>query len=780
MEEKETVEIIEDIHVKKELPTIITRGIKVFPGEISRLNLGRIRSVKAYKQINEENPMMFLAVQKDPKIDEPKREDIYDIGVTAVVAEVLNETEEKAAFLATALKRARIIDIKKGEYYTSIVSELVEDDEDTPERDVIFEKCKEMLNEFKEDLEEMSVPNFSKILDVTSYNEFCNAIGFNLIKDHNVAALLLQETDTTNRLTMALDFLCRMKEEIRITADVMDKIRQYSTKAHKEFFLREQMKAISDELNDENNEIAVYKKKLEEIKLDEKSHAKVLKEIERLEKSSPQSPDYSILTNYLDWVFDLPYNKMSEDNQDINDVEKIFNSEHYGLEQVKKRILEYLAVYKYTGGKKAPILCLVGPPGVGKTSVAIGIAKALGKELIRMSLGGVKDESEIRGHRRTYIGSMPGRIIYNMKRAGTINPVFVLDEIDKMTSDFRGDPESALLEVLDPEQNYAFRDNFLEIPYDLSKVMFIATANSLSTISQPLLDRMEVIEIDSYTDYEKLHIAKEHLIKKALIENGLEDKNVTFSNEAIKNIIDYYTSEAGVRELYRQITGVLRKLVKSYLEKNQEFDKPVKISAKMVEKFLGVKKYRKDFLYKEDSVGEAIGLAWTSVGGTVLPIESTLMPGTGEIVLTGQLGDVMKESCKIAIDYIKSKSKDYGIKEEIFTKHDIHIHAPEGAVPKDGPSAGITLATSVLSTLLNKKIDHSYSMTGEITLRGRVLPIGGLKEKSLASYKNGITNIIIPKDNEKDIEEIPSSVRKELNFIPVSFVNEVFDHVIEK
>lgn len=778
----ETTEIQENIEIndEKQVPVIALRGLCVFPDTNPQINLGRAVSINAFKVAEEKNLTVFFPVQKDTRQDKVEKQDLYEIGAIGKITNHSDRDEKGISIFVEATKRAKLVTLEDGVFYTSKIVEIEEDDEYSLERETALNTAKEYFEKCVKQIADLPQRLFQNVRQETSYNKFCNIVTYYLIKDFEENKKILFELDTFERLQLVIKNLYTLAKEIEINNEIMEKVRDAVNQNQKEFFLREQMKAISEELKDNVSEAESYRKKLEEIKIDAKSTAKISKEIERLEKTVPQSPEFSMLTNYLDWVFDLPYNKMSEDKNDIKEVEKILNSEHYGLESVKKRILEYLAVYKFTGSQKAPILCLVGAPGVGKTSVAMGIAKALGKELIRMSLGGVKDESEIRGHRRTYLGSMPGRIIYNMKNAGTINPVFVLDEIDKMTSDFRGDPESALLEVLDPEQNSTFRDNFLEIPYDLSKVMFIATANSLSTISQPLLDRMEIIELDSYTDIEKLHIAKEHLIKKALASNGLENKNIIFTNDAIKYVIDYYTSEAGVRELFRQINSILRKLVKTKLEKNEGFDKKITITAKMVEKLLGTKKYRKEFLYKEDSVGEAIGLAWTSVGGTVLPIESTLISGSGEVVLTGQLGDVMKESAKIAVSYIKSKAKEFNIDEELFTKNDIHIHAPEGAVPKDGPSAGITLATSVLSSLLDKKINHGYSMTGEITLRGRVLPIGGLKEKALASYKNGVKNIIIPQGNEKDIEEIPSAIRKEINFIPVSFVDEVFELVIEK
>ena len=554
-------------------------------------------------------------------------------------------------------------------------------------------------------------------------------------------------------------------------------VRSSIDKSQKEFYLREQIKAIHAELGDNEDDGETLLKKIKNKKFPKEIEEKALKEVARLDKINPASPDYSIILNYLDWLTELPFNEKTVDNPDILKAKEILDGDHFGLEKVKERILEYIAVLHLTKKVKGPILCFVGPPGVGKTSVASSIARALGRKFVRMSLGGLKDEAEIRGHRRTYVGAMPGRIIYGIKNAGVSNPVFLLDEIDKLSSDIHGDPASALLEVLDPEQNVSFRDRYMEVPYDLSDVIFITTANSMDTIPYPLLDRMEIIELGGYANEEKREIAKRYLIPKAIKNNGLTDKKIEITDGGIDKIIKCYTLESGVRNLEREINAVVRKAAVAVAENPKTRKKTV--TENNLSEYLGREKRIADSVMEKSEIGAATGLAWTSFGGTTLTIEVGLIGGKGDIILTGKLGDVMKESARAAVTYIKAHAVKYGIDPKRFENTDIHIHVPEGATPKDGPSAGITMATAILSAFAEKPVKNTVAMTGEITLRGKVLPIGGLKEKSLAAFRLGIKNVIIPKDNEKDTEDIPEEIRKEINFIPVSDVNEVFEKAIE-
>ena len=585
------------------------------------------------------------------------------------------------------------------------------------------------------------------------------------------------ELDFTEQRLLEFEKLFLKEIEIlKIEKEITGKVKESIDKSQREFYLREQLKAIHSELGDDEDEKSAIEQKIKNKKLPKDTETKALKELNRLDKVNPSSPDYSVILNYLDWINDLPFTTSTVDNPDLKKAEEILNKDHFGLEKVKQRIVEYLAVLKLTNQIKGPILCFVGPPGVGKTSVATSIARALNRKFVRMSLGGVKDEAEIRGHRKTYVGAMPGRIINGLKIAGSNNPVFLLDEIDKLSSDIHGDPASALLEVLDPEQNTTFRDRFLEVPFDLSKVMFITTANSIDTIPYPLLDRMEVIELSGYTREEKLQIAKRYLIPKQLRANGLTAKQLKITDKAVTQIIEGYTREAGVRNLEREIASVIRK-VATLFATNPETPKQ-KVDYKDVFNYLGVVKFQKSENLKTDEIGACTGLAYTSVGGTTLTIEVSLMRGKGEILLTGKLGDVMKESARAALTYIRANAEQYGIDSSVFEKTDVHVHVPEGATPKDGPSAGITMATAILSAFTKKSIKKTVAMTGEITLRGKVLAIGGLKEKALAGYRDGIKQIIIPKANLKDLSEIPTEIRDKIEFITVETTEEVFKNAI--
>ena len=589
---------------------------------------------------------------------------------------------------------------------------------------------------------------------------------------------ILAKFEVKSRLEKLYSVILKELDILELERKINNRVRKQIDKTQKEYYLREQLKAIQKELGDKDGfeeEIEEYRNKLEKLELPEEVINKVEKEIDRLTKMAPGSPESGVIRTYLDWIFDLPWNNETDDNLDIKNARNVLDEDHYGLKKVKERVLEYLAIRRLSNNMKGPILCLVGPPGVGKTSIAKSIARAMGRKFVRMSLGGVRDEAEIRGHRRTYIGAIPGRVIYYMKQAGTRNPLFLLDEIDKMSSDFRGDPSSALLEVLDAEQNKDFRDHYLELPFDLSKVMFLTTANTTDTIPGPLLDRMEVIHLSGYTEEEKLNIANKYLIPKQIKEHSLKLRNVAISEAAVRDIINRYTRESGVRSLERELAKVIRKAATEIVEKNK---KTVRVNPGNLKKFLGIPRYRYDVANMKNEVGVVTGLAWTSVGGDTLFIEVSTMPGTGKLELTGHLGDVMKESAKAGLSYIRSRADKFGIDKDFSKNVDIHVHVPEGATPKDGPSAGITMTTALLSALTDIPVRKDVAMTGEITLRGRVLPIGGLKEKTLAANRAGIKKIILPKENEKDLEEIPNNVRKAMEFVLVDSMDEVLKHAL--
>jgi len=635
-------------------------------------------------------------------------------------------------------------------------------------REVIstFEEYVKLSNKITAD----SVVNIMSNDDV---NQISDLIAASIVLKIEDKQKLLSEFNPVKRLEKLLELLVREIQILEVEKDINIKVRKQIDKMQKEYYLREQLKAIQNELGDKDGitgEINEYKKKMTKANLPEEAEKKVLKELDRLAKMPSGSAEGSVIRTYLDWILDLPWNKKTEEVIDLEKATKILDEDHYGLEKVKERIIEYLAVRKIKNDLKGPILCLVGPPGVGKTSIARSVAKALNRNYVRMSLGGVRDEAEIRGHRRTYVGAMPGRIIAALKQAGSKNPLILLDEIDKMSSDFRGDPASAMLEVLDGEQNFAFRDHYIELPFDLSDVLFLTTANTLDTIPRPLLDRMEVISISGYTEEEKFNIAVRHLIPKQVEAHGLKKGNLRIDDQAVRDVINYYTREAGVRNLEREIGTICRKAVKNLLSSGKKY---VKITSANLEKYLGKKKYRYDMANERDEVGIARGLAWTPVGGDTLSVEVTIMSGNGKLELTGQLGDVMKESAKTGMSYIRSRAEDFNIDKDFHTKYDIHIHVPEGAIPKDGPSAGITMVTAMVSALTGIPVKKNVAMTGEVTLRGRVLPIGGLKEKVLAAHRAGIDTVIIPEDNRKDIEDIPENVRRGIRFVPVMTMDEV-------
>lgn len=776
MEEKETIEIQEQ---KERIYMLVAlRGKVLFPKTMLNFEVGRPKSIEAVNRAMAEKSEILIAPQKNAFIENPNKEEILDVGVIAHIKQVVKGQGSSMKVVVQALRRAKITSyVNESEYFAVTVKESPYiEPEDPLEKEACLRVVKNCFAEYsllEKRLNKEMLALFGSITDVNEYID--NALSTVNFKEADIQNIL--RLDDTLERVKAFEELFRKESEIaKLERKIAGKVRTSIDKSQKEFYLREQIKAIHDELGDNADEIEELTETIKSKGLPKDIEEKALKEISRLDKINPSSPDYSTILNYLDWIKELPFSTSTEDTEDLKKAMEILNKDHFGLEKVKQRIIEYLAVLQLTKQIKGPILCFVGPPGVGKTSVATSIARALNRKFVRMSLGGVKDEAEIRGHRKTYVGAMPGRIIYGLKNAGSNNPVFLLDEIDKLSSDIHGDPASALLEVLDPEQNATFRDRFLEVPFDLSKVMFITTANSLDTIPYPLLDRMEVIELTGYTKEEKLQIAKQYLIPKQLENNGLTKKKIAFTDEGIEEIITSYTSEAGVRNLEREISSVIRKIATLVAQKPR-LKKQI-IDREKVGELLGIKKHIRDMMLDKDEVGACTGLAWTSVGGTTLTIEVSLMQGKGEIVLTGKLGDVMKESARAAISYIRSNANKYGIDNARFEKTDIHIHVPEGATPKDGPSAGITLATAILSAFIEKPVRKSVAMTGEITLRGKVLAIGGLKEKALAAYRLGIKDIIIPIYNEKDLADIPQEIRKKINFVAVSSVDEVFEKAI--
>ncbi len=783
MEEKEILNNAavdtEEVAEKKALPIVPLRGKILFPGTVLNFDAGRPSSVAAVKAAAESDNEIFITAQKNAFIDSPAKKDLYKVGVRAKIKQIIKLANNNVKLSVEAVCRAKIIEFAPSKGYFSAFTEdspYIES-ENLTLNEAHFRMAKTLFYEYALFDKRITKDMITTITSIEGANAFMdNALSVAVVKDAD-AQKMLEIDDTDDRLKAFEKLFVNELEIVKLEKKISTKVRASIDKSQKEFYLREQIRAIHDELGDEDDEDELVKK-IKAAKLPDEVREKALAEAKRLDKINPSSPDYSIILNYLDWILELPFSVSTKDSFDIKEAKAVLDKDHFGLEKVKERIIEYLAVLKLTGKIKGPVLCFVGPPGVGKTSVASSIARALNRKFVRMSLGGLKDEAEIRGHRRTYVGAMPGRIISGLKTAGSNNPVFLLDEIDKLSSDIHGDPASALLEVLDPEQNATFRDRFLDLPFDLSKVMFITTANSVDTIPYPLLDRMEIIELNGYTDEEKKEIATRYLIPKQTENNGLDKERVSFTDAAVTEIIRGYTMEAGVRNLEREIAGVVRKVAAKFAENGETA--PVVVDEKDVSEYLGVKKYLRDGALERNEIGAATGLAWTSVGGVTLTIEVGLMRGKGEIILTGKLGDVMKESARAAISYIRANAEKFSIDESRFENTDIHVHVPEGATPKDGPSAGITMATAILSAFTGKPVDKNVAMTGEITLRGRVLPIGGLKEKSLAAYRAGIKRVIIPAANEKDLADIPSEIRKDMTFITATSVDTVIDAAIIK
>ena len=755
------------------LPMIALRGKVILPNVYTSFDVGRIKSLAAVNAaVDSENPLVFVSAQKDAKVENPSLKDVFEIGTVCRIKNVTRMPGDNIRVNVNALFAAKIVTSEDNDKYFSVTVKEIEGDFTDTETEAYLRIVKTELTNF------LSQPNvkankevFSNVLALDKPLEFVYAATYNMNFKEGDKQRILEIPDTKTKLYEFLNLLVQEIEIAKVEKTIAEKVKINVEKSQREYYLREQLKAIHSELGDDEDELENLKQRILDKKMPSEVEEKALKELSRMDKMNQSSPDYTVLNTYLDWLLDLPFNEESKDRESLLDAEAILEADHYGLEKVKERIVEYLAVLKLTGKVGGSILCLYGPPGVGKTSIAKSVARALDRKFVRMSLGGVKDEAEIRGHRKTYVGAMPGRIMYAMKDAGTCNPVVLLDEIDKLSSDLRGDPASALLEVLDPEQNSTFRDRYLEIPYDLSKVLFITTANSLDTIPSPLLDRMEVIELSGYTRNEKAEIAKRYLVPKEIEKNGLDSKKIEFTESGVYRLIDGFTREAGVRNLEREIGGVCRKAATSFAEGKRK--RKYVIDADEVGALLGADRFSYTDELRNDEVGCATGLAWTQVGGTTLPVEVALYKGKGNLVLTGKIGDVMQESAKIALTYVKMHSAELGIDEKEFENNDVHIHVPEGATPKDGPSAGVTLTTAIASAFTGRKVRGDIAMTGEVTLRGKVLPIGGLKEKSLAAYRLGVRNVIIPDKNEKDLEEIPSNIRKEMKFVPVSDLREV-------
>jgi len=760
------------------LPVLPLRDIVVFPHMIVPLFVGREKSVRALEAVMKDDKQILLVAQKNAAQDDPGAEDLYKVGTVSTVLQLLKLPDGTVKVLVEGGRRARIAAFKETAQYFEAFAEPVEEELSDPrEAEALARTVVSQFEQYIKLNKKIAPEVLVSINQIEEPAKLADTVASHLGLKIPEKQELLETPSVTARLERVFAHMEGEIGVLQVEKRIRNRVKRQMEKTQREYYLNEQLKAIQKELGegeDGRDEAAELEARIKATKLSKEAREKAMAELKKLRTMSPMSAEATVVRNYLDWMLSIPWKKRSKVRNDIIEAEKVLNADHYGLEKVKERIIEYLAVQSRSPKIRGPILCLVGPPGVGKTSLGKSIAKATGRNFVRMSLGGVRDEAEIRGHRRTYIGSMPGKIIQGMKKAKTSNPLFLLDEIDKLGADWRGDPSSALLEVLDPEQNSTFNDHYLEVDYDLSDVMFVTTANSLR-MPQPLLDRMEIIRIPGYTEDEKVEIAKRHLIPKVSEGNGLKEGEWSLSEAAIRDLIRYYTREAGVRNLEREIAGLARKAVKEIVANKA---KKVAITHKNLEKYAGVRKFRYGETEAEDMVGVVTGLAWTEVGGEILTIESVMLPGKGNVKQTGKLGDVMQESVSAAMSYVRSRSTTFGIKPTLFEKRDIHVHVPEGATPKDGPSAGIAMATSIVSVLTGIPVRRDIAMTGEITLRGRVLPIGGLKEKLLAALRAGIKTVFIPKENEKDLAEIPENVRKGLEILPVSHVDEVIGRAL--
>lgn len=771
-----------EFKIPDELPLLPVRDIVVFPYMILPLFVGRESSISAVNEALASDRMIVLVAQRDAGTDEPKQTDLYEIGTVVMVIRMLKLPDGRVKILVQGISKAKIVTYTTEKPFYKVRIQKIKEPPEPKEKSL---KTEALMRNVKEQLEKaislgkMLPPDFLVIADnLESPGKLADLVASNLGLKVDEGQQILETIDPDERLKKVGELLGKEVEVLTMQQKIQSAAQEEMTKTQREYFLREQLKAIQKELgeiDEKTEEINEFKKKIADVKMPQEVEKEALKQLDRLEKMHPEAAEATTVRTYLEWMVELPWSKSTQDNLDIKAGARILDEDHYDLEKVKERILEYLAVRKLKAKMKGPILCFVGPPGVGKTSLGKSIARALGRQFVRMSLGGMRDEAEIRGHRRTYIGSLPGRIIQGIKQAGSNNPVFMLDEVDKIGADFRGDPSAALLEVLDPEQNFSFSDHYLGVPFDLSNVMFITTANLTDPIPSALKDRMEVITLSGYTEEEKLGIAKKYLIPRRTEEHGISDKHIHISDEAVLRIISQYTREAGLRNLEREIATICRKVARDVAEGNGKLQR---ISAANLNKYLGVRKFISETEAERNQVGVATGLAWTQAGGEIMHIEVTTMKGRGILTLTGQLGDVMKESAQAAMSYSRSRSRNYGLKEDFYQKIDVHIHVPAGAIPKDGPSAGITMATSLISKLTGIPVRKDVAMTGEITLTGRVLPIGGLKEKTLAAKRAGIRTIIIPEDNNKDLEEIPVNIRKDMKFILAREMDDVIKNAL--
>lgn len=769
--------------IMQSLPMVALRGMTIMPGMVVHFDVSRPRSIAAIQEAMLKDQKLFIVTQKEVDIENPEQEDLYEVGTVGTIRQMIKLPKKVLRVLVSGESRACLNSITQSDPFLTGEVELVDDTKtDIPEDvnpEVAVRSLKDMYVNFAAKNGKMSKEAVADILEIEDIHKLVDEISANTPLYYKDLQEILEEKDFWNRYEKLAYRLMNEVEIMNLKDDLQRKVKERMDKHQKEYILREELKLIREELGDDStlSDAEEFEKALNDLNAPKEVKDKLAKEIKRFKSSMNSTGENGVIRTYIETLLDMPWEKTVEDNSDIDYAQKILDEDHYGLEEVKERVLEFLAVRSLTKKGESPILCLVGPPGTGKTSIARSLARALKKPYVRISLGGVRDEAEIRGHRKTYVGAMPGRIANAVKTAGVKNPVLLLDEIDKVSTDYKGDTFSALLEVLDSEQNYKFRDHYLEVPLDLSEVLFITTANTLQTIPRPLLDRMEIIEVSSYTENEKLHIAQEHLIPKQLEKNGLREDQLKFSKQAIWKMARNYTKEAGVRQLEREIGNICRKAAKEILTTKK---KSIAVTERNIEKYLGKEKYTYQMANKTDEVGIVRGLAWTSVGGDTLQIEVNVMPGKGEILLTGQLGDVMKESAQTGISYIRSVSRQYKIADDFFEKHDIHVHIPEGAVPKDGPSAGITMATAMISAITGYKVHADLAMTGEITLRGRVLPIGGLKEKLLAAKNAGIKKVLVPKDNVADVEELSTEITKGLEILPVENMDEVLKIALTK
>ena len=765
---------------KETYPILPLRDIVVYPKMIVPLFVGREKSIKALQQAIDNDQNIVLATQKEAAVEDPKPEDIFKVGTLGTVVQLVRLPDGTVKVLVEGLERVKIDDFIMADGFMQVdVEILAEDNVHDVETEALSRAVLSQFEEYVKLSKKVPPEVLVSVSQIEDYNKLADTIASHLSLKINEKQALLEGKTLKDRFNKILEFMDAEITLLEVENKIKSRVKKQMEKSQKEYYLNEQMRAIQKELGDgdEESEIDAYMQKIEKTKLSKEAREKTLAEVKKLKTMSMMSAEATVVRNYLDWLLDIPWHKRSKVNKDLKKAAEILDADHYGLEKVKERIIEYLAVQSRADKVKGPILCLFGPPGVGKTSLGKSIARATGRSFVRTSLGGMRDEAEIRGHRRTYIGSMPGKIIKGMKKAGTSNPLFLLDEIDKLGSDWRGDPSSALLEVLDPEQNNSFNDHYLEVDYDLSDVMFVTTANSLD-MPRPLLDRMEIIRHSGYTEVEKIQIAKRHLMPKIFSENAVKPEELFISDDAIRDIIRYYTREAGVRNLERELSNIARKAIKGLLmHQNRE---RINVDGGNLEEYLGVRKFRFGEAEEEDHIGVTTGLAWTEVGGDILFIEAVDMPGKGIVKQTGKLGDVMKESIETAYSVVRSHAEKLGIKPEVFEKTDIHVHVPEGATPKDGPSAGIAMYTTLVSVLTKVPVRKDVAMTGEITLQGRVLPIGGLKEKLLSALRGGIKTVIIPKDNEKDLREIPDNVKKGLKIIPVSNADEVLEIALHR